>query len=148
MLASVIRNALLVMTPFIEKAGVILDVRIADERVLGSQGKLEQVFVNLLSNAVDVLRGRNDARIEISARAKGGEVIVQVRDNGPGISDAQLKNIFEPFFTTKPSGQGLGLGLAITRFIVDAVGGKITCANLPEGGLVFTLHLRQANIDS
>ena len=73
---------------------------------------------------------------------------IEFSDNGPGIQPASLPHVFEPFFTTKPSGQGLGLGLAITRFIVDAVGGKITCANLPEGGLVFTLHLRQANIDS
>ena len=136
------------MGPFVEKAGITLDVRIGNERVLGSQGKLEQVFVNLLSNAVDALRGRDGARIRISAATAGQEVVVQVQDNGPGIAEAQLKSIFEPFFTTKPSGQGLGLGLAITRFIVDAVGGTITCANLDTGGLVFTVHLRQPDIDA
>ena len=147
-LDAVIRNALLVMGPFVEKAGITLDVRIGNERVLGSQGKLEQVFVNLLSNAVDALRGRDGARIRISAATAGQEVVVQVQDNGPGIAEAQFKSIFEPFFTTKPSGQGLGLGLAITRFIVDAVGGTITCANLDTGGLVFTVHLRQPDIDA
>ena len=144
-LPSVISHALLVMRPFIEKAGVTLDVRVADQRVMGSQGKLEQVFVNLLSNAVDVLRDRTDGRVEISAETLDGEVVVRVRDNGPGIPEAQRKHVFEPFFTTKPSGQGLGLGLAITRFIVDAVGGRIDCVNLPDGGLEFTLTLRNAD---
>ena len=147
-LASLIHNALLVMKPFVEKAGITLDVRVADEKVMGSQGKLEQVFVNLLSNAVDALRDRPDARVQISAQGQGGDVIVRVRDNGPGIAEAQLAHIFEPFFTTKPSGQGLGLGLAITRFIVDSVGGRIDCVNLPEGGLEFTLTLRNADVVS
>ncbi len=145
-LATVIRNAMLVMTPFIEKAGVALNVRVADEQVMGSQGKLEQVFVNLLSNAVDVLRDRTAACVEISAEHQGNEVLVRVRDNGPGIAEAQRQHIFEPFFTTKPSGQGLGLGLAITRFIIDAVGGRIHCSNLPGGGLEFALYLRNADV--
>lgn len=148
LLSSVISNAMLVMNPFIEKAGIALDVHIASEQVMGSQGKLEQVFVNLLSNAVDVLRDRAGARIEICAKTCGSEVVVCIRDNGPGIPESQRKNIFEPFFTTKPTGQGLGLGLAITRFIVDAVGGKINCVNLPEGGLEFTLTLRNADVVS
>lgn len=147
-LGSVIRNAMLVMTPFVDKAGIALDVQVANEQVMGSQGKLEQVFVNLLSNAVDALRDRAGARVEIRAETRGSEVRVRIRDNGPGIPEAQRKNIFEPFFTTKPSGQGLGLGLAISRFIVDAVGGKIDCNNLPEGGLEFTLTLRNAEIVS
>lgn len=148
LLSSVISNAMLVMNPFIEKAGIALDVHVASEQVMGSQGKLEQVFVNLLSNAVDVLRDRAGARIEICAKTCGSEVVVCIRDNGPGIPESQRKNIFEPFFTTKPTGQGLGLGLAITRFIVDAVGGKINCVNLPEGGLEFTLTLRNADVVS
>ena len=148
LLSSVISNAMLVMNPFIEKAGIALDVHIASEQVMGSQGKLEQVFVNLLSNAVDVLRDRAGARIEICAKTCGSEVVVCIRNNGPGIPESQRKNIFEPFFTTKPTGQGLGLGLAITRFIVDAVGGKINCVNLPEGGLEFTLTLRNADVVS
>lgn len=147
-LATVIRNAMLVMTPLMEKAGVALDVDVDDLQVMGSQGKLDQVFVNLLSNAVDALRDRPGARVEIRAETLGANVHVRVRDNGPGIAEAQLKNIFEPFFTTKPSGQGLGLGLAITRFIVDAVGGTIDCRNLPDGGLEFTLTLRNSDLAS
>ena len=144
-LRAVVENALLVMNPFLENHAIALSVRIADETVMGSRGKLEQVFVNLLSNAVDVLGARTDGRIEIVSERVGDSVIVRVRDNGPGIAEHQVAHLFEPFFTTKPSGQGLGLGLAISRFIVDSVGGEIKCANLPQGGLEFTLHLRSAD---
>lgn len=147
-LKSVIQNALLVMKPFVEKAAINLNISVMDEQVFGSRGKLEQVFVNLLSNAIDVLSGRPDARIDIVAERTPSEVTVHFSDNGPGISNAQIDKLFEPFYTTKPSGQGLGLGLAITRFIVDSVGGRITCANLPAGGLEFTLYLRDAGSHS
>ena len=144
-LRTVVDNALLVINPFLEKHTIALSVHIADETVMGSRGKLEQVFVNLLSNAVDVLGARADGRIEIVSERAGDSVIVRVRDNGPGVAEHQVAHLFEPFFTTKPSGQGLGLGLAISRFIVDSVGGRIQCANLPQGGLEFTLHLRSAD---
>lgn len=147
-LKSVIQNALLVMKPFVEKAAIHLNISLTDEQVFGSRGKLEQVFVNLLSNAIDALSGRSDARIDIIGARTPSGVIVHFRDNGPGISEAQIDKLFEPFYTTKPSGQGLGLGLAITRFIVDSVGGRITCANLPAGGLEFTLYLRDAGSHS
>lgn len=145
---AVIQNALLVMKPFVENAGIALNISVTDEQVFGSRGKLEQVFVNLLSNAVDALIGRPDACIDIVVEQTGTEVIVRFRDNGPGVSEHQLNQLFEPFYTTKPSGQGLGLGLAITRFIVDSVGGKIICANLPTSGLEFTLYLRDAGSHS
>lgn len=147
-LKSVIQNALLVMKPFVEKAAINLNISVMDEQVFGSRGKLEQVFVNLLSNAIDALSGRPEARIDVVAERTPSGVTVHFSDNGPGISNAQIDKLFEPFYTTKPSGQGLGLGLAITRFIVDSVGGRITCANLPAGGLEFTLYLRDAGSHS
>ena len=147
-LKTIVQNALVVMTPFLEKTGVQLHMRLGNEWVLGSRGKVEQVFINLLSNAVDVLKERRDGCIEIASAHLNGEVVVHFRDNGPGVSQAQVGKLFEPFFTTKPSGQGLGLGLAITRFIVDSVGGRITCVNQPTGGLEFTLYFRDAGNQS
>ena len=144
-LRTVIQNALLVMNPFLEKSGVHLEVMVGNELVMGAPGKLEQVFINLISNAIDVLAERSDRRIEIASEIDGSVVRVRFRDNGPGVQEAHLKNLFEPFFTTKPSGKGLGLGLAITRFIVDAAGGRISCANHPQGGLELTLYLRNAD---
>lgn len=142
---AVIQNALLVMQPFVDKAGIALDIVVGDEQVVGSRGKLEQVFVNLLSNGVDALIGRDQPKIHIVVERTNAEVIVYVRDNGPGVDPEISDQLFEPFYTTKPSGQGLGLGLAITRFIVDSVGGKIVCNNLPSGGLEFTLSFRDAS---
>jgi two-component system, NtrC family, C4-dicarboxylate transport sensor histidine kinase DctB len=147
-LKAVIQNALLVMQPFVEKAGIALDIAVGDEQVIGSRGKLEQVFVNLLSNAVDALIGCNQPHIHIIVERADAEVIVYVRDNGPGVDPDIADQLFEPFYTTKPSGQGLGLGLAITRFIVDSVGGKISCHNLPTGGLEFTLSFKDASRSS
>jgi two-component system C4-dicarboxylate transport sensor histidine kinase DctB len=144
-LALVIQNALLVMSPFVEKARIRLQLNVGNERVLGARGKLEQVFINLLSNAVDALSGRDNPQIDVVAEQRGADVVVRFSDNGPGVGAAQVDQLFEPFFTTKPTGQGLGLGLAITRFIVDSVGGRISCANLPSGGLEFTLHFRGAD---
>ena len=143
-LKSVIQNALLVMKPFVEKADIQLHIRVGEERVFGARGKLEQVFINLLSNAVDALNGRPGSQIDIVAERAPPEIVVRVLDNGPGVSEAQADKLFEPFYTTKPSGQGLGLGLAITRFIVDSVGGRIVCINRPSGGLELILYLRDA----
>lgn len=147
-LSAVIHNALLVMNPFLEKADIRLTLLVGTEQVLGSSGKLEQVFVNLLSNAVDVLKHGENGQVVISAETQGDHVLVRFRDNGPGINEAYVNHIFEPFFTTKPSGQGLGLGLAITRFIVDSVGGKIECVNLAGGGLEFTLRFRVPEVNT
>ena len=144
-LGQVIRNSLVVMNPFLEKSGIKLTLQVEDTKVLATQGKLEQVFVNLISNAVDVLSQNSHGKICIDAQRTGSDVIVRLSDNGPGIAQEKLSLLFEPFFTTKPSGQGLGLGLAITRFIVDAIGGKISCENLPAGGLEFTIKLRAAS---
>lgn len=144
-LDQMVKNALIVMKPFIDKASIKLDVSVTGQCVIGTPGKLEQVLINLLSNAVDALHGRDNPSIAIMAETVGAEVVVRVRDNGPGIPESQVPAIFEPFYTTKPLGQGLGLGLAITRFIVDAIGGRIGCTNLPGGGLEFTLYLRNAD---
>ena len=81
--------------------------------------RLEQVLVNLLRNAFDAVRGRADARVcvTLAAAADGAVVRLVVDDNGPGVPEALAERVFDPFFTTKPPGEGLGLGLAISRAI-------------------------------
>jgi signal transduction histidine kinase len=69
----------------------------------------------------------------------GGDAAIVVRDQGPGIPAMDLPRLFEPFFTTKPN--GMGLGLPLCERIVEAFDGRITAANAPEGGAVFTVHL-------
>lgn len=100
--------------------------------------RLEQVIINLLRNAVDAVKDKRDARIEISVES-GAHAYVSVRDNGPGVSD--LEKLFEPFWTTKKPGEGTGLGLAISSSIVADFGGRLTAHNENEGGAVFLVEL-------
>jgi two-component system C4-dicarboxylate transport sensor histidine kinase DctB len=101
--------------------------------------QLEQVLVNLIGNACDILAGRERRRITVSARREGAEVRLQVQDSGPGIAVENLARVFDPFFTTTES--GLGLGLSISHTIAQRLGGTLTVANAPQGGAVFTLTL-------
>jgi len=112
-----------------------------DIPVSGSLGQLQQVMVNLVQNALDAAGKGGHPRLEISARTADGDVEVRFRDNGPGIEPQHLSHVFDPFFTTKPVGKGTGLGLSISFGIVERHGGKLSAANHPEGGAVFTLRL-------
>jgi PAS domain S-box-containing protein len=111
--------------------------------LLGSAQRLEQVFLNLLVNAVQALPdGRADNEIRVTLdQAASGEAIVQVADNGPGIPEDVRSRIFDPFFTTKPVGIGLGLGLSICHGIVSAHGGTISVESAPGRGTTFRVAL-------
>ncbi|MCC6748135.1 MAG: PAS domain S-box protein [Deltaproteobacteria bacterium] len=115
--------------------------------VLGSEQKLAQVFLNLLVNAAQALPEGEAERHEVRVRTwqEGDEVCTEIRDTGPGISEAVRARIFEPFFTTKPPGRGTGLGLSISRSIVQALGGRLDARNHPDGGAAFTVRLRAAD---
>ncbi|AGW88656.1 MULTISPECIES: sensor histidine kinase [Cupriavidus] len=109
--------------------------------------KLEQVLLNLLGNALDAIAtaAPQQGRIELDVQADGQAVIIIVRDNGTGIAPEALPRLFEPFFTTKETGQGLGLGLAISSSIVREFGGQLSVANVPGGGgAQFALVLARA----
>ncbi|MDB6178651.1 ATP-binding protein [Paracoccus sp. Z330] len=106
--------------------------------VLADRIRLEQVIINLLRNAVDAVKDKRDAWIEITVES-GAHAYVSVRDNGPGVSD--LEKLFEPFWTTKKPGEGTGLGLAISSTIVADFGGRLTAHNETEGGAVFRVEL-------
>jgi two-component system, NtrC family, sensor kinase len=104
-------------------------------------GKINQVVMNLLSNAIDACgpNGKVSVRTEVDP---GGEfVLIHVDDNGMGITPSARPRIFDPFFTTKPIGQGTGLGLSISYGIVQAHGGTITVDSEPGQGAKFTVKL-------
>ncbi len=109
--------------------------------VMGFEGHLHQVFVNLMQNAIDATDGVPAPEIDISAQARNGIVVATVEDNGHGIANADLPNVFDPFFTNKPVGKGMGLGLSITEAIVRDHGGTITAANRPNGGAIFIIRM-------
>ena len=112
----------------------------ASQPILGSRGELRQVIANLVANAVDVLPGGGAIRV-VTTDSNGG-VQIRVSDNGPGIPAQNLARIFEPFFTTKAE-LGTGLGLWVSRQIVEKHGGTIAVESSP-GGTCFTISLPSA----
>ncbi len=106
--------------------------------------RLEQVLVNILLNALDAVAHAENRLVEVSARRAGGSVHLFIRDHGTGITENAIARLFEPFFTTKSSGQGLGLGLAISRMIVEEFGGVIEARNHAAGGAEFRIVLEEA----
>lgn len=95
--------------------------------------RLQQVLVNLITNAADAVQDAPDRRITLSARAGGGQVCIRVRDRGPGVPETIAQRIFDPFFTTKGIGAGLGLGLSITANILRDLGGTISVHDASPG---------------
>ncbi|MES2638705.1 MAG: ATP-binding protein [Myxococcota bacterium] len=106
--------------------------------VLGDSNRLEQVFVNLLANALQT--GGDPVTVEVVA-LDADRVAVEVRDRGPGVPEVIRSRIFEPFFTTKPASQGTGLGLSVSARIVQDHGGRIEVRDNPGGGALFCVIL-------
>lgn len=111
--------------------------------VIASEGRLSQVFLNLLVNAAHAIDEGNVEGNEIRVRtwSEGGDVCAEVRDTGQGIAADDLPRIFEPFFSTKKAGTGSGLGLPISKGIVEGYGGTISVKSRIGAGTVFTVRL-------
>ncbi|MFT4152124.1 MAG: cache domain-containing protein [Paracoccaceae bacterium] len=95
--------------------------------------RLQQVLVNLVTNAADAVEGLADRRITLTARVEGERIAIRIRDRGPGVPAAIAARIFDPFFTTKGMGAGLGLGLSISANILRDFGGEITVRDAAPG---------------
>ncbi|SHM87409.1 sensor histidine kinase [Roseibium suaedae] len=142
-LRQVIDEALLLLMPQIKQSGVAFETDLPADDIIVSAGqiRLEQVVVNLMTNALDAVKGRKDACVRLSMAVEDGHAVLSVTDNGPGISEDVLPQIFDPFFTTKDVGAGLGLGLSIAYKIVHDFSGTLTAVNGPSGGASFTMRL-------
>lgn len=110
--------------------------------------QLEQVLLNLFSNAADAMEHSRTRRLGVVLETTAGEVAVAVTDTGEGIAAADLPNLFDPFFTTKEAGRGLGLGLSISWGLVRDMGGTIDAASTPGAGSRFTIVLPRADHDT
>lgn len=105
-------------------------------------GQLKQVIYNLVFNALDVLPQGGTVNVSAREGSDHQSLVVRISDNGPGLEPSVAEKVFEPFISTKET--GMGLGLSISRRIVEAHGGTIEAANAPNGGAVFTLQIPYA----
>jgi len=160
-LNATIGRALLLMKHTIEAQHIIVTNEFDDTlpAIPLDDFKLQQVFINLFSNAIHAMGegGRLSVRTCRETVTRGPHVghrqtdrfrpgestaVVYVDDSGPGVPADHLEKLFDPFFTTKPTGVGTGLGLSVSREIVDMHGGTIELGNRPEGGVRATIRLR------
>ena len=110
-------------------------------QIMGDASQLNQVFTNLIINAVDAMEGKGILTISTRLDEEAEEVLVSVGDTGQGIDPEVRPRLFEPFFTTKPVGEGVGLGLSTSYGIVKRHNGRIEVESEPGKGSVFTVHL-------
>ena len=136
-----VREVLKLFEPQIRDEGIALDALLADDlpQVRGHRGKLQQVLLNLLSNARDAVEG--GGRIAVRTVAAGERVVLEVEDDGVGIAEEDLARIFDPFFTTKGRGKGTGLGLSISYGIVREHEGVMTVESTPGEFTRFRVEL-------
>ena len=137
---SLLERALSFCEHLLDRAGaeVVLEVEDGLPTITGIMGNLEQVFVNLITNACHALQG--GGTIRLTARSTQGQtVVITVQDTGYGIAEDKLDEIFEPFFSTKPEGLGTGLGLSIARRILTDHNADITVVSEVGQGTTFTI---------
>jgi len=102
--------------------------------------QMQQVFLNILNNAIDAIGKDGEIHLKTRHLAKNNEIGIEISDSGPGIPREMLNKIFDPFFTTKEVGKGTGLGLSISYSIVEKLGGRIMVASAEDQGTTFTIY--------
>ncbi len=121
-----------------------LDLHPEPLHVVGRRTALRQVVLNLVQNALDAVSGQLVREVEVLTERCGGDVVLRVRDSGPGVREVDRQRVFEPFFTTKDEGKGTGLGLFITRRLVRDMGGEVTLEACEGGGASVVLRIPAA----
>lgn len=116
---------------------VTFDTIGASPSVAVNSVRIEQVLINLLLNAIDATASLGNRSVSITTREDGDRAVVDILDTGPGMPDS----VIEPFFTTKKTGEGLGLGVSISRAILEDYGGMLSYAPAPGGGTIATISL-------
>ncbi|MDB4963039.1 MAG: sensor signal transduction histidine kinase [Myxococcales bacterium] len=141
-LAGVVRQSVSICEHLVERGGIDLSIDVDPElpMIHAVQGQLEQVLINLITNAVHAVE--SGGKVSVRAQIEGpASVLIEVADSGPGVPEEDRQRIFEPFFTTKPDGKGTGLGLPIVRNIVDQHRGEISVTRSDLGGASFRVVL-------
>lgn len=139
---SSIKETLAIVKHQAQKECVDIKVDIPEQElyILGDALRLEQVFVNILSNGMQAIKGQENKTIAIHVKQQEQHINISFHDSGPGILADNLTKIFEPFFTTKES-YGLGIGLSISHRIIESMQGNLSVQNHENGGAVFIINL-------
>jgi two-component system C4-dicarboxylate transport sensor histidine kinase DctB len=142
-LTAAIRYALSLVEYRVGELDVTLQLAVPEQPayVIGNAVRLEQVIVNLISNALDAMRERPERKLTINLECKESFASLEVCDTGLGIASEHLSSVFDPFYTTKDVGQGLGLGLSISYGIIQDMGGEITLESAVDRGTTFRIVL-------
>ncbi|MBZ9790036.1 sensor histidine kinase [Rhizobium sp. 3T7] len=147
-LAAAMADTLEIVSARLKVADATLDIDLSEPSVAVQAGsvRLQQVLVNIITNAADAVEGLDDRRIHVVSSRDGAKVIVTVRDHGAGVPPSIAERIFDPFFSTKGVGRGLGLGLSISYNIIKDFGGSLSVSNAPDGGAEFRIVLDAAPV--
>ena len=136
-----IRDTLNLLSYKIKNAKINVRLEVEDQLMIEiNPGQINQVWTNIIDNAVDALHDANDPKIMIRSQVNREQIHILLEDNGPGIPDDIKNRIFDPFFTTKEVGKGSGMGLDISAKLIRAAGGDIQVESQP-GRTVFTVSL-------
>lgn len=137
-----IQDAALLLQSEFDRHGVQLELHMPDTfHVLGDTVRIEQVLINLMRNALDAVEHAAQKHVRLVLEADAQQVTIRILDSGSGLPEEVVKHLFEPFFTTKATGHGLGLGLAISSSIVQAMNGHLTARNQVPCGAEFVVSM-------
>lgn len=138
-----LERALTFVAHRVKKEHIVIDKKYAPDipKVRLRVNRIQQVLLNLLNNALDAVGESEKKEITVGAGYEKGYLVISIADTGPGISPEVFDHIFEPFFTTKSAGEGTGLGLSLTKSLVEEEGGTIHCSSKVGRGTKFTIKL-------
>lgn len=139
-LRDAVRNVQALLAPKAASSGARIDFSVPGEPVpvRADPVEMEQAAFNLVRNAIEAVAGRADARIAVDLRPAAGRAVLDVSDNGPGVASGIRADLFTPFATTR-GGDGMGLGLALSRRLVERVGGDLDLADEAGEGATFRM---------
>jgi two-component system, NtrC family, sensor kinase len=142
-IAQIVTDAILLVKGHPAMHDVAIDNQLndSDPPALGNASQLGQVLVNLLLNAAQAMEDQPERAIAIRRREENGAIEIDIEDTGPGIPEDRLEQIFDPFYTTKDPGEGTGLGLAVSRSLVEGMNGDLTVTSAIGKGARFTVRL-------
>ena len=142
-LAAILDDSLVLMNEKMKLRNIFLETNIADSLpgVVGVHNKLEQVFINLTTNAIDALEKDGGGEIKVEMVQEADDIIIRYTDNGCGMPPEVREKIFEPFYTTKERGKGTGLGMAIINDIIADHNGQMICESEQGKGTTFVITL-------